>query len=88
MTGHMRPHEDGVGAEQDNKLRQLNMEELMEDLLTYDQVAEKFQIKKNTLVSWVRHRKIPFYRVGKAIRFKVSELQEWLANRAVAARYS
>lgn len=48
-------------------------------MLNIVEAADKLGISPRTLYDWVRHRKIPFYRVGeKNVRFKEEELEEWL----------
>lgn len=51
---------------------------LEKQLLTFKQVAEYLQISDETLKRWVKGNHIPYYRVGKGIRFKQSDLDQWL----------
>lgn len=41
-------------------------------------VASILGVKVWTIRQWVSMRKIPFYRVGRLVRFKVSELERWV----------
>lgn len=55
-----------------------------EPLVGYTEAAGHLGIAVGTLYSWVSTRRICFYRIGpRCIRFKISELQTWLADRAV-----
>ncbi len=47
-------------------------------LVTYEQLSECIKVPKKTLQDWVYKRQIPFVKVGKHIRFKVSEIERWL----------
>ena len=47
-----------------------------EDLLTVKQLSEKLQLSELTIYRWVRDSKVPFYRIGKHLRFKLSEVLE------------
>ncbi|MCH7480688.1 MAG: helix-turn-helix domain-containing protein [Chloroflexi bacterium] len=53
----------------------------MEKLLTTEQVCELFQIKRSTLYDWTHIGYIPHIKFPKGIRFKVSELEQWLKHR-------
>ena len=37
----------------------------------------------NTLYAWVNQRKIPYYKIGEAVRFNVEEIDEWIRVRKV-----
>ena len=50
----------------------------LERLYTVDQVAELFSLKKKTIYTWAEKRRIPSYRIGKALRFRESELREFI----------
>lgn len=54
-------------------LRQITIAQLM----TPAQCAEFLQIKIDTLYVWVSNRKIPFRKVGGALRFDFDEVVEW-----------
>jgi predicted DNA-binding transcriptional regulator AlpA len=56
------------------------MGDAMEPLLDINDVERITKIKKATLRRHVLLRQIPFYKVIKAIRFKASELEEWVKN--------
>ena len=54
------------------------------EMWTYDDVAKYVGVPKGTVYSWVRRRKIPFYRLGpRLVRFCRSEIETWLQARAV-----
>jgi predicted DNA-binding transcriptional regulator AlpA len=52
----------------------------MEPLLDINDVERITKIKKATLRRFVLLKQIPFYKVIKAIRFKASEIDEWVKN--------
>ena len=47
-------------------------------LITVKELSESTSIKKSTLYLWVSARKIPHYKIGQIIRFKLEEVEEWL----------
>ena len=56
-----------------------------EPILTPDQVAERLQIKRSTVYELTRRRSqrgsrrpLPVLRVGKYLRFRWSEIEQWL----------
>ncbi len=55
-----------------------------ETLLNVGQVAGMLGLSAATIRKWVLARHIPYRKVGKAVRFSASEIQEWLKNRRVA----
>lgn len=49
------------------------------DFLDRKQAAEYLGVKFNTLTSWVSQKKgPPFYKTGKAVRYKVEDLNAFL----------
>lgn len=59
----------------------------MERLLDVTQTAEILGIKPVTLRLWISLKKIPYYKVGKSIKFKPSEIEAWVdATRVESAR--
>ena len=58
-----------------------NRPEMEERLLTIDDIAEFLQVNPMTIYAWVRDGKIPAFKIGKVLRFKKSEIDEWLKNK-------
>ncbi len=50
----------------------------LERLYTAEQVAELFSLKKKTIYGWAEQGRIPCYKIGKALRFRESELREFI----------
>lgn len=52
-----------------------------QNLLTVDDVAKLLKMK----TSWVRQRvhkdQIPYYKIGRLVRFKTSDIQKWLETK-------
>jgi excisionase family DNA binding protein len=75
-----------VGSEEQNPLffrcaKGTTME--AERLLTADQLAEIL----NVPLSYIRHRchqkTIPFFKIGNHVRFRLSQIEEWLAEQLI-----
>jgi len=45
------------------------------------ELAQQLSIKKRTLYHLVQTMEIPHYRIGKLIRFKQSEINEWMETK-------
>ena len=51
-------------------------------LLTVQDAAKFLAVSASTLYGWVYLRRIPYVKVGRALRFEVAELQKFIqANR-------
>ena len=57
-------------------------DELEEKLLSVRSVAELLQIKEQTVRKWVADMQIPHLRLGRTIRFRKTEVLQWLENNA------
>ena len=53
----------------------------MEELLEPEMAAKVLGIKTITVYKWVAERKIPFLKIGGALRFRPSALEAWLRER-------
>lgn len=54
-----------------------------EELMKVDEAAKFLGIKRWTLYSWTAQRKIPFVKLGKFVRFRVSDLRAWVDKKIV-----
>ena len=55
----------------------------MNRLLTVEEVATLLRLSPRGVYNLVEARKIPFIRVSNRIRFKVEQVEEWLAEKTV-----
>jgi excisionase family DNA binding protein len=44
-------------------------------LIDIDELAARLSIKKHTLYNWVYLRRIPFVKLGRALRFDLKEIE-------------
>jgi excisionase family DNA binding protein len=49
----------------------------MEQLLCIKKASARLDIKESTLRAWVFQRRIPCIRLGRLVRFRESELEQW-----------
>jgi excisionase family DNA binding protein len=53
-------------------------------LLTIDQLAERFGVSTRHVRRLVAERRVPYLKVGKFVRFDPAEIAEWLDRARVA----
>ena len=46
-------------------------------------VADYLKISKNTVYSWVWQKRIPYYKVGRLLKFDLMKVDKWLESRSV-----
>jgi excisionase family DNA binding protein len=56
----------------------------LKEYLTILELSEYLNIKRSTLYSMVEFGKIPHYRIGRLIRFKMSDVEAWMRNNGQA----
>ena len=54
-----------------------------ETLLNVGQVAVMMGVSVATVRRWVLSRYIPYRKIGKAVRFSLPEIREWLERRCI-----
>ena len=52
----------------------------METYLTIEGLAEYLKVAEQTVRRWVLNREVPFRKIKKMIRFRVSEIEKWIDN--------
>ena len=50
----------------------------MNEIFTVEQLSDYLKIPKSCLYQKVMRREIPFYRIGRLLRFKRSDIDQWL----------
>lgn len=48
--------------------------------LSVDEVAEYLGIKRFTVYKWVKRHRLPAHRIGRLLKFRKSEIDEWVEN--------
>lgn len=56
-----------------------------EGLLTYEEAADYLGFAEQTLRKWVSNDRIPYKKIGRNVRFRRSELDEWIESGDAAA---
>ncbi|MFH1381235.1 MAG: helix-turn-helix domain-containing protein [Candidatus Omnitrophota bacterium] len=55
----------------------------MNELFSPQQLAKLLGISKKTVYDWIFTKKIPYYKVGRLVRFNPDEICRWLQERKV-----
>ena len=72
------------------KLKQLFSKEKLTNramekrFLNVNEVAEYLGVEASTIYAWVHTRQIPFYKVGRLVKFKQDQIDRWIENKKVA----
>jgi len=53
---------------------------MQDEYLTVKELSDYIKVKPKTLYFWAAQKKIPFYKIHGCIRFKKSEIDQWLTN--------
>lgn len=57
----------------------------METYLTVGELAEYLKLNDQTIRGWVCRREIPFCKIRKVLRFRLSEIEKWIDEGGFAA---
>ena len=57
-------------------------------LITVQDAAKFLAVSKSTLYGWVWQKRIPFVKVGSALRFELAELEKFIQSNRFRARAS
>ena len=58
----------------------------MEKLLTIKDVCDLLQVSRSTVYEWTHIKFIPHYKFPNAVRFKKSEIEQWLKRKKEQGR--
>ena len=50
----------------------------VEKWVNLEDVAMHISVSQDTIRTWIKEGKLPFYRAGKRYKFKISEIDEWV----------
>lgn len=53
-----------------------------ENLMNVKQVSALLGVNTFTIYAWTRRKYMPFVKLGRVIRFRLSDIQKWLSDRA------
>jgi excisionase family DNA binding protein len=59
----------------------VDQKKALEPLVTRKQVAELLSVSLRTVDRWIARGDLPHYKLGKVVRFKVSDIQEKLETK-------
>ena len=58
----------------------------MEKLLKIDNICDLLGVKRSTIYEWVHIGYISYYKFPKGVRFRESEIDQWIRNKKKKSR--
>jgi len=52
----------------------------VEAYLTIEELAQYLKVAEQTIRRWVLNREVPFRKIKKIIRFRITEIEKWIDN--------
>lgn len=59
------------------EIQQVVSKQNKSSIMGLDECSAYLKISRNTIYHWTSTHRIPFYRLGKKLLFRVSEIQDW-----------
>ena len=56
------------------------MERDTEKWVSLEEIAEHMGLSKETIRNYIKKQQIPYYRIGKQYKFKISEIDAWIES--------
>jgi len=51
---------------------------MTERWVSIDEVAEHLGVKKDTIYKWVANKRMPAHKVGRLLKFQITEVDKWI----------
>jgi len=64
-------------------MRRPSNDSALQNLVTVAGIAQALAVSTSLIYKWVNDGIIPHYRFGKAIRFDINQVEEWLKTKSV-----
>jgi excisionase family DNA binding protein len=52
----------------------------MDTYMTIEELAAYLKLSEQTIRRWVSNREIPYRKIKKSVRFRVSEIEKWIED--------
>ncbi len=56
------------------------MERDAEKWVNLEQIAKHMGLSKDTIRNYIKKQRIPYYKIGKQYKFKISEIDTWIES--------
>lgn len=66
-----------------SKQHQLSLFFDNQELLSVEQISYSLNVSQKTVRHWIYKGKIPFYKIGRHIRFNPQEINDWIQERRI-----
>jgi len=64
--------------------RKILMSNEIERWVGLSEIAEHLGVSKDTIRNWIKRENIPFHKIGKLYKFRISEVDKWVESGASA----
>ncbi len=54
--------------------------DMIERWLSLEEISKHLGVSKDTVRSWIKKDTIPFHKVGRQYKFRVSEVDDWIES--------
>jgi excisionase family DNA binding protein len=62
------------------------LNEKIEELVSIKEVAKYLDVEITTVYTWVHTRQIPFYKIGRLVKFRLSEVERFIEGKKVMTK--
>lgn len=52
----------------------------IERWMSLEEISKHLSVSKDTIRSWIKKGTIPFHKIGRQYRFRLSEVDEWVES--------
>ena len=56
------------------------------ELMNVPELAALLKVRVSTVYHWAQGGVLPFYRVGRLLRFRRTDIQDWISSRGIRAK--
>lgn len=56
------------------------MDQEIEKWVSLEEIAKHMGLSKDTIRNYIKKGQIPYYRIGKQYKFKISEIDTWIES--------
>jgi excisionase family DNA binding protein len=55
-------------------------------MISAEQLAERLSVPKITVYTWARRGQLPYYKMGRTVRFDEEEIEAWIRRRYIPTK--
>lgn len=59
---------------------------IAKEMVSIDEISNYLDVEVSTVYAWVHTRQIPYYKIGRLVKFKLKEIEQWVDEKRVGIR--